>query len=214
MVPEPVEGPSTSAGDTATAPLIGTEPSGVSADPADSTTPTFAAAVAPTLSAGTAVLSIQRRLTAVPNVIPRTAGFPPPPTVTLPVVARSAAEFPAVVARTPTTPSSPPTPGAAAASADEPPATASVEAAQPAVDLDTTPVLAEAGPITVLPDPASPTAEPATEAAPLAYDAGPVGLPPAEHPAPAPTSNTGNFGEYSATVSPVHPRHRQWTQNT
>ena len=200
--PEPVEGPSTSSGPTATARAVGNEPSTTAAGPAETTPLSFTAAVAPALSSGTPLPSIQRRLATVPDALPRTAGFPPPPTVTLPVVARSATELPAVVARTPTTPSSPPTAGPTVSSAAGSPAGGG-EAGQSATDLDTTPVLAEAGPITVLPDPGTPTPEPATEAVPLAHHAEPDGVPSgAEFPASASLATGVSFPAPSA-ASPL-----------
>jgi hypothetical protein len=200
--PEPVEDPPSS-GRTPTAPTIGNRPGGASSGPDRSIPLPVPAAVTPTLSAGTPEPSIQRRLTAVPDRLPRIAGFPPSPTVTLPVVARSAADSPKVVSRTATPASSPPTAAPAASSRPQPSAAAGGDAWPSAVDLDTTPVLAEAGPITVLPEPATPTAETATEAVSLAYDARPVGAPTdADIPTPASHTPEVSFSSTAAT-SPV-----------
>ena len=110
----------------------------------------------------TPVPAIQRRLAAVPDVRPRKAGFPPPPKVTLPVVAREVATSRTVAAQTPTPPpSAPPLSG---------PVTLSTAQPGPATDLETNSLLAEAEPITVLPGLESPTPQLAAEAEPLAYD--------------------------------------------
>ena len=112
--------------------------------------------------AATPVPAIQRRLAAVPDVRPRKAGFPPPPMVTLPVVAREVATSRTVAAQTPTPPpSAPPLSG---------PVTLSTAQPGPATDLETNSLLAEAEPITVLPGLESPTPQLAAEAEPLAYD--------------------------------------------